>query len=476
MQQSTSLDEWIVSCDDHVIEPPNTWVDRLPAKYRELGPRWISDDRGEAWLVEDRIRQPIGGAATAGAIWPPANRPSPFTPLRWSDIPEACYDPKARAAAMDADRVLAAVMFSNLPGFAGSMFYGVRDKNLALLCIQAYNDWLIDEFAAAIPGRIIALALVPMWDGDLAAKEAERAIAKGAHSVSIAMSPHHFGFPPIHDEAWDPLYSVVSEADIPLCAHAGTSKGGDTMAHEVDFSKIDQIMKAASDPAKLKELTRDPDVAKLLDNMGAVSEKIRQFLGDDAKKRSPRPASMVTAALSGQTTLVEWLNSGNFDRFPNLKLALSESNIGWIPPVLQAADALHEMSRDRITNPFDPENNVLLTEEARKLAKHSIEARAATAHEERFPSEIFRDHVYGCFMHDPVGMRHLDLMGEDNVMIETDFPHHGTYWPYTLDKAQEWFSDVTEEQRGKVLRGNAERLFNFQPAEPSAPIAAQSRG
>ncbi|MGO8862380.1 MAG: amidohydrolase family protein [Acidimicrobiales bacterium] len=473
MFNNTSPDDWIVSVDDHVIEPPNTWVDRLPAKYRELGPRWVSDDRGEAWVVEDRIRQPIGGAATAGAVWPPESRPSPFAPMRWSDIPEACYDPKARAAAMDADKVQAAVIFANLPGFAGSMFYGVRDKELAMLCIQAYNDWLIDEFAAAIPGRIIPLALVPMWDGHLAAKEAERAIGKGAHAVSIAMSPHDFGFPPIHDEAWDPLYSVVSEANVPLCAHAGTSRGGDTMAHEVDFTKIDEIMKAAGDPARLKELAADPDIAKLLDNMGAVSEKIRQFLGDDTKKRSPRPASMVTGALSGQTTLVEWLNSGNFERFPSLKLAFSEGNIGWIPPVLQAADAMHEMSRDRITNPFDPENNVLLTEEARKLAKESIEARAATAHEMRFPSEVFRDHVYGCFMHDPVGMRHLDLMGEDNIMIETDFPHHGTYWPHTFDKAKEWFADVTDEQRRKVLRGNAERLFNFHPVEPSVPMVDQ---
>ena len=58
-------------------------------------------------------------------------------------------------------------------------------------------------------------------------------------------------------------------------------------------------------------------------------------------------------------------------------------------------------------------------------------------------------------------------------MIETDFPHQGTYWPYTFDKAKEWFADVSEEQRRKVLRGNAERLFNFHPVKPSVPTADQ---
>ena len=36
--------DWLVSVDDHVIEPPNVWVDRLPARYRDAGPRMLADD------------------------------------------------------------------------------------------------------------------------------------------------------------------------------------------------------------------------------------------------------------------------------------------------------------------------------------------------------------------------------------------------------------------------------------------------
>ena len=56
MPETVSADEWMISVDDHLIEPPNVWVDRLPAKYRDVGPRWINDDKGEAWLVEESSR------------------------------------------------------------------------------------------------------------------------------------------------------------------------------------------------------------------------------------------------------------------------------------------------------------------------------------------------------------------------------------------------------------------------------------
>ena len=457
------MDEWMISVDDHLIEPPNVWVDRLPAKYRDLGPRWITDDKGEAWLVEGGRRVPVSGAVTAGAIWPPESRPGPFTPLPWSQVPPACYDPKARAEAMNTDGVLAAMMFPNLPGFAGGLFQGLSDKELALLCIQAYNDWILDEFAAAIPGRVIGLALIPMWDGALAAQEAARTIGKGARAVSFSMAPHKLGFPPIHDEYWDPLYSVMNDANLPLCTHLGTGFGFDMgQTPKLDFSKLGDMAKGGDvDMDKINDLIADGDFGKLMELMG----------GGKAGSRTPLPATGVLLQLDGQTTLVEWINSGNFDRFPNLKVALSENGIGWIPAVLQVADWMQEMSAQRITNPFDPENDALLTDEARQMAQASIDARARMVEAKRTPTEVFRDHMYGCFIHDPVGLKLLDEIGVDNVMIETDFPHNSTWYPQSMVKAQEWLAGLSDEVRWKILRGNAERVFNFQPAEP--PVLAR---
>ena len=316
MADSYTGDDWMISVDDHLIEPPSVWVDRLPAKYRDLGPRWISDDKGEAWLIEESRRTPVSGAVTAGAVWPPEGRPGPFTPMPWSEIPPACYDPKARGEAMDTDHVLASLMFPNLPGFAGSLFLSMQDKELALLCVQAYNDWILDEYAAALPGRIIGLALLPLWDGQLCAQEAERALAKGARAVSFSMAPANLGLPPIHDESWDPLYSVMNNANLPLCTHLGTGFGSDMSAmqrQQPDFGKLGDMAKdGGADMEKMQKLIEDGDFGELMKMMG----------GGDGGSRTPRPATGVLLQLAGQTTLVEWLNSGNFDRFPNLKVAL----------------------------------------------------------------------------------------------------------------------------------------------------------
>ena len=316
-------DEWMISVDDHVIEPPNVWTDRLPSKYRDVGPRWVRDDQGEAWRFED-VRQPIGGAVTSGAIWPPEDRPPVFQPLSWDEIPPACYDVTARLAAMDADRVLATLVFPNLPGFAGSLFTRAKDKELALVCLRAYNDWVLDEWCTAAPGRFIGLALVPMWDGQLAAAEAERAIAKGARAISFGMAPHNFGVPSIHDADgyWDRLFAVANETGAPLCTHLGTQTNA-----QVDLTGVAGLM-------------------------------------DGGAPGAPGYVGAVLLQLAGQSMLLDWLFSGIFQRHPHLTLCLSENGIGWIPAVLQAADSLVAMTRDRVTQPTDPENDPLLTEDS----------------------------------------------------------------------------------------------------------------
>jgi predicted TIM-barrel fold metal-dependent hydrolase len=444
---TTALDDtWMISVDDHLIEPPSVWVDRLPAKYRDRGPRWVTDDLGEAWHIEDDTRVVVNGAVVSAAF-PQAERPGPFKPMAWSEIPANCWDPIARAAAMDQDRVLASLPFPNLPGFAGRVFQNMEDKELALLCIQAYNDWIIDEFAAAIPGRIIEVALIPMWDGKLAAREAERAIGRGACSVSFSMAPHKVGFPPIHDEHWDPLFSVMSEAGLPISTHLGTG--------------------FESDPGLM--------VQKLHTRPGEDDEKGTDFskgIGLDretsGRTRPQHPAIGATVMLSGQECLIDWLTSGVFDRHPGLTVALSENGIGWIPSVLQEADVLVGYSRNRMTSVTDAENNPILDEEGRQRAKAAIDARAERTRQMALPTEVFKQHMYGCFIYDPLGLENIDRIGVDNVMIETDFPHFTSRWPHSMDAVQDALLALDDDVRQKVLRGNAERVFKFTPAEPAA--------
>ena len=72
------------------------------------------------------------------------------------------------------------------------------------------------------------------------------------------------------------------------------------------------------------------------------------------------------------------------------------------------------------------------------------------------PSQLFRDHIYGCFIEDPFGVRSLDQIGVDNVMIETDYPHTDSTWPNSLQVALKELDGISDDVKYKVLRGNAE--------------------
>lgn len=413
------MDEWIISVDDHLIEPPNVWTDRLPAKFRDAGPRWVSDEHGESWLFEEANRIPLDAMSTGGAIWPKEDRPPMFTPLSWSEVSPACYDPKARIEAMNADHELAALCFPNMGGFAGSLFQRAADKELALLCIRAYNDWFLDEWCDAYPGRFIGLGLIPLWDGNLAAAEAERVIAKGARAISFSQSPKNVGFPSITDQHWDPLYSVMNNANLPLCLHLGT---GISRAQEDT---------AADWRTRMREAMKSNDLSKVAEKLGIDSAEFSR-----RRKMLPGTSTSLIGARTGQESLTEWLESDNFERYPNLKIALSENGVGWIPSVLSLADWTETLNRTA-----EPDDGPM-------------------------PTEIFREHVFGCFIHEPITAKLLDEIGADNVMVETDFPHTATNWPKSLEFVDECLAGLPDDVRRKIVRGNAERVFNFVPAEP----------
>jgi len=414
--------EWLISVDSHLIEPANVWADRLPAKFRDAGPRWVDDDHGPSWLFEAK-HIPLDSMGSGGAIWPKEDRPPMFTPLTWDQVSPACYDPTARIEAMDRDRELAAICFPNMPGFAGSLFQRAADKDLALACIQAYNDWYLEEWCAAYPGRFIGLGIVPLWDGRLAAAEAERVIAKGARAISVSQAPEKVGFPAITDQHWDPLYSVMNNAGLPLCMHLGTG---------IPPAQEDQ---AADFAAKMRDAIANNDLDNLAERLG-----MRKAEAARRRKMLPGTSTSLIGATMGRETLTDWLDSELFSQYPNLTLALSENGVGWIPSVLSLADWTEMLNRQ--AEPSDAP----------------------------MPSDVFRQHIIGCFIDEPISPDLVKLLGEDNIMIETDFPHTATNWPNSMERVDASLVDIPGEVRHKILRGNAERVFKFTAAQP--PVLA----
>src|ERR1700722_19746135 len=151
MGSETEYDlNWITSVDDHIIEPPNVWQDRVPSKYKDVAPRVITDDDGRELCAYEDIRQETGGlGATAG------RRPEDITPVGfpYREMRPGCYDPRARLADMDEAGILASLNFPSLARFCGQTFWEAKDKELALLCVKAYDDWIIDELCGTDRGR-----------------------------------------------------------------------------------------------------------------------------------------------------------------------------------------------------------------------------------------------------------------------------------------------------------------------------------
>ncbi len=198
----------IISVDDHVIEPPNVWQDRLPEKYKAIGPRierrkvknmkfvggvfsydTAADDEDglwcDWWLVED-LQYPLTRLSAAAGY--PRDEIT-VSPITMDDMRKGCWDQKARLEDMDVNHVEASLAFPSFPRFCGQTFTERKDKVLGDLCVKAYNDWMVDEWCAGTNDRLIPLIIVQLWDPKLAAAEVRRNAARGQPRGDVLRDP-----------------------------------------------------------------------------------------------------------------------------------------------------------------------------------------------------------------------------------------------------------------------------------------------
>jgi predicted TIM-barrel fold metal-dependent hydrolase len=212
-----------ISVDDHIIEPPHLWQERLPERYRAIGPRVVEQDDGtQAWMFEEQIvRTGRGNARTL-----PQFDQTPHGFARFEEMRPGCYDPKERLVDMDADGVWAQLAFPDFCRFAGHRFIGCDDKGLALACIQAYNDFLVEEWCAVDPVRLHGVAVLPLWNVDEAVAEVARIAGRsqpGVKAIAFSENPTTLGLPSIYTDHWERLWSAIAETRLPVCLHIGSS-------------------------------------------------------------------------------------------------------------------------------------------------------------------------------------------------------------------------------------------------------------
>ena len=389
---------WIVSVDDHVVEPPHLWKEWLPERLKARGPRierrgvgsmrhvgggtyeqeFNSDGRpADCWVFEDLVYIHKRHVASVGF----SRDEMTMTPMTYDEMRPGCYDPVARVEDMLMNHVDVSLCFPSFPRFCGQTFTEAKDRELGEACVYAYNDWMVEEWCGGSDGHLVPLCIIPLWDADLAAAEVRRNAARGCHAVCFSEIPPHLGLPSIHSGYWDPLFAACAETATVVCMHIGSS-------------------------SRMPATSPDAPVA-------------------------------VAATLSfnnSMASLADFLFSGVLIRFPELRLAYSEGQIGWLPYILERADDV--------------------------WSEHRAWGGVAETIPEP-PSSYYYRQVYGCFFRDQHGLDSLDKVGVDNITFETDYPHTDSTWPHSKEVAQKMMGHLPPDVQYKILRGNAIRMLSL---------------
>ncbi len=274
----------IVSVDDHVVEPPDAFADRFPARFRDDAPRVVETaDGGEAWLWNGELLPNVGFNAVAG-------RPSSeygFEPTRFDEMRRGAWDVRARLADMDVNGVWGSLCFpSFLPGFVGQrLTTGPDDDDLAFAAMRAYNDWHLEAWCGAAPDRFVPNQITWLRDPVVAGEEVRRNAARGFRALTFSEAPEKLGLPSLHTGYWDPLFAACEETETVICLHVGSSGSSPMTA---------------------------PD--------------------------APPETVAVLFFAYGMYAAVDWLYSKVPVRFPNLRIALSEGGIGWVAGLIDRLD------------------------------------------------------------------------------------------------------------------------------------------
>jgi predicted TIM-barrel fold metal-dependent hydrolase len=383
-ERAAPTDYNVISADCHIDLiwlPPDLFTANASAEMKERmpyvtdgekGPKWVSRNGGEFGLQN--------GMGSAGREYVPGV-------IHRSDrmAEQGLYDdgkrgvrrltePDLRIKDQDLDGVQGEVLFGIL-GAAGRL----NDPDAAIEMMRIYNEWLAG-FCATHPDRFAGLASIPNHDIAAAVAEIERVKKRGVlKGIEVANT---LDMAPLYHLDWNPLWAAANEARLPVNFHTiGTARP-------------------------------NTDGLAPLQQRQAFAVHITSF-------------QMVMSRI-----LMEIIYGGVLEAFPDLKVVIAESGIGWIPYILDHMDLEWE----------DQFKDLTLTMK---------------------PSEYWYRQCKATYQSDKIGTRLLDVLGEENVMWGSDFPHPDGVWPDSQEFIEAELGHLPAAVRHKVVCANAAELYGF---------------
>lgn len=374
--------DYVVDSDVHVSPPPGMWRDYLSPQFREFAPVVETDGEFDYIVFEGNRRQVNLMQSQAGRSAEKFKNTGKLSDMRvggWM-APQRLLD-------MDRDGMDVGVIFGGGP-------LATANYELWVDSYGGYNRWVAD-FCTENPQRLKWAAFIPMLDVNVAIAMMREAKNSGAVAVNIPAFPQ--------------------------TASAFNKKDSQFQALTGDAKSVRQYRDAEFDPfwAAASEL----DIAVTF-HLGARTSRFgdkTNFLPDVVMGK---PAMLEMAGIM--------IYGGVFDRFPNLRIGLIESGVGWIPWAANYMDRTWEMQRHWTGCDI----------------KHP-------------PSYYFDRNVYASFISDPIGVELRHHPGCKNIMWSSDYPHSETTFPHSHRVIADNFKGVPIAERDWIIAGCAEKFYGL---------------
>jgi predicted TIM-barrel fold metal-dependent hydrolase len=367
----------IISADSHVTIPKESVYAHLPAKLREKVE--AAEAAYAAQMLEAKPqkvlqaelkqqRQPTGMPnMREGAPWPAAGRAGE-------------YNAAERLKDMDIDGVEGEILYVG----SGGASFGALSPEERTEATRAVNSAAI-EWASIDPKRLMPVYALPINDISAAVREVERVVAEHGKAVQLPLVPREQGAPPYWDDAYSPLWEILTDTGVPVSMHVGGNR----------------------------------------------------YLMQDVMTEDPTPYKGIFQSLppiAMSECIADWIVSGVLERWPGLRVVLVEAGIGWIPYYLERLDTM-------VTN-------------------HGWETYPEHAIKE-LPSFYWHRNMAATFEQDTTGMRLLDLIGIDNLMWATDYPHPDSTWPRSREVLENHFKGLSRDDVELIASGNVSRIYKL---------------
>jgi len=266
----------VVDADSHLTDVDDLWTKRAPAKYKDEILHVEDIDGQRTWVVEGQAVGKAGGGSTIDKDG--LKHPFLDSMVEWDfdKAHVAAWDIDARLEILDSMGIQHQVLYPNALGLGGQSVAGVKDPILRQLCIEIFNDSRA-EIQRDTNNRLLPMPILPAWDIDGCVREAKRVAEMGLRGVNMTSDPQDVGSPDLANRAWDPLWEVCADLDLPVHFHIGSSLTAMNFFGQYFWESQDEHVKPAIGFFRLGEQAVD---VRLLGNIALHRDGLAAGAGD----------------------------------------------------------------------------------------------------------------------------------------------------------------------------------------------------